>query len=462
MSTPTLQPLKQALAQVEKTTVMVVENGASDSPPSPLSTGGQDLQKAIYPENSWFADYMRYARTREESADCYLIGAIIPVVAACLGRKIAFAWGDRFIYPNIFAMLAGKPGDRKSSAINLAGQIAHKVLESKQFLPDAMSAEALFEEYNEEKGGSPDKILIADDANPFLGLLQKTNYGERIGQRLLNLFDCKGLFESFRRNEESNKNSRREIDETSTSMVLGATFNICQFHGHEIQSGLQRRFLNYVAEKHGRFIPVPPLSAHSEFLGIIEKLKKLKKLPRHEFSFGENALKIWTEFQKINRQRMENEGFGNETHIYRLNGQPEHVLKLAMIFEISVWLEKDGELPTEISVETLKMAIEHSEQCLAAGKALESISNRAQIQTEADTLLAKINVDFSHKQNNDWIELTRTELTAKYAAHAGRKGALSADDLYLRLIPDLIRRGKARDIPRSGKPSAFAFCAEDF
>jgi Protein of unknown function (DUF3987) len=469
MTLPTLEPLEKALTQTGKAVGVGGENGenglnsAGVSPLSPSSTVGPDLQRAIFPVNSWFARYMDFARTREESADCYLIGAIIPVVAAILGRKIAFAWGDRLIYPNLFAMLAGKPGDRKSSAINLAEKVAHKVLDPKQFLPDAMSAEALFDEYDEEKSGSPDKILIADDANPFLGLLQKTNYGERIGQRLLNLYDCKGLYESFRRNEENNNNSRRNIAETSTCIVLGATFNICQFHGHGIRSGLQRRVLYYIAEKHGRLIAMPPASAHLEFLEIIEKLKKLSEIPRHFFSFGEEALKIWTEFQKNNRQRMHNEGFGNEAHVSRLNGQPEQVIKLAMIFEISVWLEKDGELPAEISAETLKTSIEHSEQCLAAAKALESISTRAEIQTEADTLVAKIAVDFPHEQNDGWIELTRTQLTAKYAAHAGRnKWSLSADDLYSRLIPDLIRRGKAREIPRPGKPSAFAFHAEDF
>jgi hypothetical protein len=70
--------------------------------------------------------------------------------------------------------------------------------------------------------------------------------------------------------------------------------------------------------------------------------------------------------------------------------------------------------------------------------------------------------DFPRKQKTGWIELTKTDLTAKYAAHGGRnKWALSADDLYLRFIPDLIRRGKAREIPRPGKQPAFAFCDED-
>ena len=57
--------------------------------------------------------------------------------------------------------------------------------------------------------------------------------------------------------------------------------------------------------------------------------------------------------------------------------------------------------------------------------------------------------------------LTRTDLTSEYAHHSGRKGALKPDDLYLRLIPDLIHRGKAKEVPRPGKQSAFAFKMEE-
>ena len=445
------------IVEIVENESQVKEHGGRISTNSTFSTGGHDIQQAIYPENSFLARYMDFARTREESADSYLIAAIIPVIAASAGRRISFAWGDRWIYPNLFVMLAGKPGDRKSSAVNLAGGIAKVVLQSRQFLPDAMSAEALFDEYDEDKGGSPDKILIADDANPFLGLLQKTNYGERVGQRLLNLYDCKGLYESFKQNNENNNNSRREISATSTSMILGATFNICQFQGHEIRSGLQRRFLYYAAERHGRFIAMPPVSAHLEFLEIVERLKKIAGIKSHEFKLSPGAVELWTEFQRENRRRMENEGFANESHVSRLNGQPEHVLKLAMIFEMCIWLENFVELPQEISVETLQQAILHSELCIFTGKALENISRRAQIQEDSEVLISKIAVDFCQFAKNGWIILTRTDLTAKYIHHGGRKGAMTTDELYLRLIPDLIRRSKAKEILRSGKQPAYAF-----
>src|SRR5207248_1794955 len=100
--------------------------GTAD-PFSTFSPGGVTLAQAVYPENSWLARYMDFARLREESADSYLLGSVLPVVAAALARRVRFPWGEGWIYANLFSMLAGKPGDRKSSAINLAEKIARIV-----------------------------------------------------------------------------------------------------------------------------------------------------------------------------------------------------------------------------------------------------------------------------------------------------------------------------------------------
>jgi hypothetical protein len=437
------------------------ENGLD--PFSTFSTGRFSLDQAIFPQNSWLARYMDFARLREESADSYLVGSILPVISAALARRVRFPWGEGWIYPNLYVMLAGKPGDRKSSAINLAEKIARMVLAKRIFLPDSLSVEALFDEYDEGRGGSPDKLLIADDANPFLGLLQKSNYGERVGDLLLRLFDCKWLAESFRRNKESKEGTpRRFIPETSTSIVFGATFNICQFQGHEIRSGLQRRFNYYLAERHGRFLAVPAKSDQMQLLAVTEVVAKLVSLEDTECQFASEAAELWESFQRENRRELNATNANRESQLARLNGQPVHVLKLAMIFQAALWGENSSKPFTgRIELATLQTAIEHSEHCVFAAQALDSIGNRAAIQADADVLLANIQSNFQEKARSGAIVLTRTDLTSAYAHHSGRTGAWKPDDLYLRLIPDLIRRGKAKEVQRPGKQSAFAFKVED-
>lgn len=59
---------------------------------STLSTPSLPLEAAVYPPGSLFEGYLDYARAREESADSYLLASLIPVVAACLARRVYFAW----------------------------------------------------------------------------------------------------------------------------------------------------------------------------------------------------------------------------------------------------------------------------------------------------------------------------------------------------------------------------------
>jgi hypothetical protein len=434
---------------------------------STLSPGAFSLETAIYPEKSWFSRYVDFARLREESADSYLIGSILPVVGAALARRVRFPWGEGWIYPNLLNMLAGKPGDRKSSAINLAEKMARLVLDEKRFLPDSLSVEALFDEYHEESGGCPDQLLIADDANPFLGLLQKSNYGERVGDLLLRLHDCKGLSESFRRNKSGDSGSgpKRHIKETSTGIIFGATFDVCQFQGHAIRCGLQRRFNYYLAEKHGRFLVMPAERDEMAVLAVTKGLARLVALPETDCQFSPGAELRWEQFQRENRRQLESTSAHRESQLARLNGQPTHVLKLAMIFQAALWVESaapgGGGFTGLIELSTLETAMAHSNQCVRSAHALDAIGNRAEIEGDADVLLANIHHDFRDKRVGDAIVLTRTDLTRAYAHHSGRRGSLKPDDLYQRLIPDLIRRRKAKEIPRPNKQPAFAFKLEE-
>jgi len=52
-----------------------------------------DTQEAPFPADSILADYYEYAVTQSEGADSYIIGSILPIVAALLGRNVWVPWG---------------------------------------------------------------------------------------------------------------------------------------------------------------------------------------------------------------------------------------------------------------------------------------------------------------------------------------------------------------------------------
>ena len=46
------------------------------------NSAGSYVQAAIFPPDSVLADWFTFARERTEGADCYVVGTILPVVAA--------------------------------------------------------------------------------------------------------------------------------------------------------------------------------------------------------------------------------------------------------------------------------------------------------------------------------------------------------------------------------------------
>lgn len=116
--------------------------------------------------------------------------SIIACVGAALGRQYYLPFGDKNIYPNMYAMLIGDPGTRKSTAIKTAAKLlalsgydtfAADRTSKEKFLIDLegktdedgkiiegnMAMEAMF---GNEAGGDPcETFIVSDEFNEFVG-----------------------------------------------------------------------------------------------------------------------------------------------------------------------------------------------------------------------------------------------------------------------------------------------------
>jgi hypothetical protein len=420
------------------------------------SSGYKD-HKAIYPPDSILEDYMVFARNVSEAADAFILGSILPVCASQLARRVRFPFGSTVQFPNIFSMLVGPPGDRKSDAIGNAARIARDNLPGQAFLPENFSPESLFDEYDIIKDGRPDKLWVCDDANIVLTDWRQTQNGERNASRFLRLYDCGDLTESYRRNADKKQPvTKRRIEQTSTSICFGATPNIACFQGQAIRAGLARRFGFYVAEGHGNFHPFP---AERDMEGLSEMFSRLNMLSAN-MSFSPEALVMWTGYQFDNRERLQQADSRNEALTARLSSEPMQTLKIAMIFEACRSAKQ--QVPLEmISKDTLRLAIEHIAQNLKSASYLDSIADREAAKGNAEILLSKIRKDFESASRNGSIVLPRTEITCKYAPHSSRQGTWTPNDIFLRFIPLLIRQGDAQLVLKKGKTEIYAFRDKD-
>lgn len=418
------------------------------------NTAGGYNQQIAYPTDCFLEDYMEFMQKRVESADAFLLGAILPVCGTLLARRVWVDWANGKQYPNLFVMLAGKAGDRKSSCILAVERFARAVLEESSFIPAAFSPETLFDEYDV----NPDKIGVVDDANATLTDWRKSVNGERVATRFLELYDCKGLSESFRRNKTKAEDStpRRSIAETSTNLLFGATFNVACFQDQATRAGMARRFLYYVATRHGRLICRPPRTTSEDKQPVIDSLKGLLQI-HGEMDFAQDAGTLWGDFQKQNREQYDNTDGSRDAAASRLASAPMQTLHVAMIFEACRFAHKPSEWRGIIEKKTLQLAIDHVEGCMDAAEQLEHIANRKTLENEAEILLAKIRNLIP--ATGGFHIATRTALTRCFANSSGAR-ALKPDDIYLRIIPHLARQNEARLIQKEGKREVYAFRAE--
>jgi hypothetical protein len=419
------------------------------------NTTGAFEQTAIYPKDSVIEDWMQLGIEQTESAEAFILGSILPVISALMARRVRFPWGMQVKFPNLFVMLAGKPGDRKSSIILPAKLVASQILPANAFLPDNFSPESLFDEYDAEKGGRPDKLWVVDDAKATLTDWQKMSNGERVATRFLGLYDCGSLTENYRRNKTKQSNvTLRVIPQTSTSILFGATFSSATFQGQAIQAGIARRFIYYVATRHGRTV-TRPKDPSASLRAVREALLNVTHY-NCVIDFTEEADSFWSDYQHDNRDRYQQTDAAREAELSRLSSEPMQTLAIAMIFQAAVCAKQDKPL-TLIDKPTLLTAIEHVAQCLNAASFLDAYSQRDATLEGSEVLLAKVRKDYAAVSKQGTILITRSELTAKYAPHPGRAGAWSPNDLFLRFIPSLTKQGNAKLFEKKGKKEVYAF-----
>jgi len=354
----------------------------STAPPSPL---------AAYPEDSILADFMDFARQYSESEDPMLIGAILPVAARLLGRRVYIKFYGKK-YPNIYNFLVTKPGLRKTTNINLAWAIGKRILQPDAFFAGSASEEGLFCEYQK----NPDRLWIEDEGNTLLAFLANHAAGQAVAKRLLKLYDCGRWQQTYiRQRKESNDDEARQlIEETSTSLLIGTTFNSCRFNKLETRDGMRRRVNYYLSECFARTIYWSPDLDGDGVEHLAAKFRRLSELAG-EMRLSADAQSYWKELQDQNRREITaTTGFDSASEAYgsALAEEGSKTLKRAMIFEVCRWAKSDLRGWQTIQPKTLALAAEHERYCLHASRGLDSIGERAEIRNEADSILARIRI----------------------------------------------------------------------
>ena len=330
--------------------------------PKPPATAAPRPAVAVcpWPRDSAIEDFVVLARRYSEAEDQLLVGALLPVISASLGRNVHVIFGRR-LFCNVYCILAA-PAGMRSTVIDLVTHIAKTLLPEAAIFSGFTSASAAFLEYLRHS----DRLwLVGEDV---LNNWAHDPAGRGVVRQLLALHECRGWRESYLRNKKEDGEAIREVLETTTSVLLSATPSSARFDALEVGDEMRQRFSCYTGKHFARMIYWPPGYNSDELSKLVAELGTLKTL-QGEMRLSREAFGLWRELQAGNRRQIEDSA--NEIHASVLAASPVKTLKLSMLFEACRWLKDRTRSWQIIAEDTLKIAAQHEAGCVEANRRLD-------------------------------------------------------------------------------------------
>jgi Protein of unknown function (DUF3987) len=295
-------------------------------------------------QGDFISEYIQYASESSEVPAAFYRWAVIAGIGAFLGRQYYFHHGHFTLYPNIYAMLIGSPGTRKSSAIKLMKKIlieagystiAADRTTKEKFLMDLagetgeldgtgkarLSPEELLEQNlfgdGAESTQDAEVFIMADEFNDFFG------HGNIEFISLLGtLWDYSGVYRSRIKNGKS-----ISVNNPTISILGGNTptgFSLA-FPTEILGQGFFSRILLIYGEPNGKRIAFPRPPSPQNTFNILKNLKELRLTSLGEAKLSSTGEKL---FEKIYSHRAHVDDVRFESYS---NRRFTHLIKLALI-----------------------------------------------------------------------------------------------------------------------------------
>ena len=257
-----------------------------------------------------FDDYFNLLGETESPAICHR-WSLATCISALIGKQAWIPFGSGRIFPNMYVMIMGASGTRKSTAIKLARKYTAKAgyanfsaqrttkekflldLEGLELGENEVGSSAVMENLfgsSSEAGGDPKEVfIVADEFNDFM------TCGDSEFQSLLGSlwdWDDETLAWSLRL-----KNSKSvSIYQPTISLLAGNNRDnfALMFPPSAIGQGFLSRMLLIHCEPTGKKIPIPLTPNESNVIDLVNHLKWIKEKFIGAVSFTPKALEIYS------------------------------------------------------------------------------------------------------------------------------------------------------------------------
>lgn len=279
----------------------------------------------------------------------------VTALSAYLGRQIHFNHGHFTLYPNLYTMLIGSPGTKKSSAIKIGAKLfkqagyntfAPKKTRQEKYLLDLAEQSArldvaagnvdmgldildqnLFGESGEEDAdsyiGKPaaESFIAADEFNNFIGI-GNMDFISILGE----LWDFEGVF------DYKLKNSKSVFIPNPTITILGGntpTGFAQAFPVDSLGQGFFSRLLMIYGEPNGVKYTFPPIPDADLQADLIVLLHEIKESVKGEITMTDDAMQLLDDIYKGW------EGIDDVRFEHYANRRLTHLLKLCLVITAS-------------------------------------------------------------------------------------------------------------------------------
>lgn len=374
--------------------------------------------------DSFVNQYLHYVGDTEAPI-FYHRWSILSAIGAYLGRQYSFPFGHSELFPNLYVMLIGDPGTRKSTAIKLAVKIlkgagyttlsADKSSKEKFIMDlageenDASSVDDILDQnlWGKEAGDGKDAemYVACDEFNDFIGL-GNLEFISLLGT----LWDYNGEY------KYRTKTSKSVTVHNPTVSILGGNTPVSfanAFPPDTLGQGFFSRLLLVYGESTGKKIPFPEIPSLADTSSITRELQRIKLTCRGQAKLSPNAKellkKIYSTYSPIDDTRF----------VSYSNRRFTHLLKMCLVISASDYCSSVKEKHV-IEANTLLTHTEHlMPKALGQfGKARNSdITHKIMSVLSEATSAMQVKDIWKHVHNdmdklNDLVDMLRNLLAA--------------------------------------------------
>lgn len=305
--------------------------------------------KALSPPAGFLREYMKFQEPLSEAPEHLHLFSGLLLLSSAIGKRVYFTVATERKYSNLWIVLIGGSGTKKTTVVNAAGTTFNEAGFKDNRLPTQFTSEILIEMLSKNPVGT----FFWSEWGSTMEQWSKT-YASDIMSILTDLYDS-GYFSRWLRSDKF------EIEGACINMLCGCTPNWLKtvLTPQRASMGFWPRFLFVPTGEPEKYLPIPPTPDPEKIQNLAAMLKAIsdsvpESYPQEaNFDEVEGLYGGWYITAKEAARKS-----GDELRSAFLTRLLDYAKKIAILVELSQVKKRKGITAVKISIESMEYAIQ--------------------------------------------------------------------------------------------------------